>query len=338
MAKAPVQAVDLDQPDRRSLLDALDASLRENGVVLVRMTAVQRRVKDRALDAARAFFGLPREEKMAVQAPQGAGNACLRGYVPYGSSLQRSTDVDSASVPAATGGPQARTPDRKESFTVGVHGFCDADTRTAVDPADDAYFGQESADGRLFAHNRWPDGTVGGELRAAWRAYFEDAMEPLARSLYDLMAEVLGIDAAVFRKAHSRHFSECRCNHYLAVADRSAAGQAAEAVPAKTAHAADAVPAVFVGQRRISAHKDFTDFTILAPDPHAAYAHLQIAARGGDADASYRMVPYDATCFVVLLGRPVCVCVCVCVDKQASRCRDGAKTSRVNPTPSNHTP
>ena len=69
MAKAPVQAVDLDQPDRRSLLDALDASLRENGVVLVRMTAVQRRVKDRALDAARAFFGLPREEKMAVQAP-----------------------------------------------------------------------------------------------------------------------------------------------------------------------------------------------------------------------------------------------------------------------------
>jgi len=113
-----------------------------------------------ALDAARAFFALPLEEKMRVQAPTGAGNACLRGYVPYGSQLQRSADVDGKPSSAA-----GRTPDRKESFTVGVHSFCDRETRSA-EAGDEAYFAKESADGRLFAANQWPLGPAGAEVRA----------------------------------------------------------------------------------------------------------------------------------------------------------------------------
>jgi isopenicillin N synthase-like dioxygenase len=239
-----------------------------------------------ALDAARAFFRLPYGEKMAVEAPRDAGNACLRGFVPYGSSLQRSTDLHATLAPAGAGAQKARTPDRKESFTVGVHRFCDLETRAADDERDKAYFQRESADGRFFAHNRWPAGGVGEELRVAWRAYFDDVAEPLVRTLYDLIAEALGMDAAVFHRTHGRHFSECRCNYYLEVVGEDSG----------------VVPPALPGQRRISAHKDFTDFTILAPDPSASYPHLQIAARDGE---SYRMVPFDETCLTVLLGEPM---------------------------------
>jgi isopenicillin N synthase-like dioxygenase len=87
--KAKVKTIDLAVQDRQTVVAALDASLGEAGVVFVRMTAAQQAAKTRALNAAKAFFALPQVEKLAVQAPQGAGNACLRGFVPYGSQLQR---------------------------------------------------------------------------------------------------------------------------------------------------------------------------------------------------------------------------------------------------------
>lgn len=153
-----MQTIDLStlQQDRTAILAHLDTSLSETGVVFVRMTELQRAAKDRALDAALAFFSLPSEEKLQVQAPQGAGNACLRGFVPYGSHLQRSADLDPtpAKETASANVPQ-RAPDRKESFTVGVHAFCDAETREAS-VEDASYFDKESADGRFFAQNQWP--------------------------------------------------------------------------------------------------------------------------------------------------------------------------------------
>ena len=314
-----VKVIDMGLQNRTALVNDIDASFGGYGVVLVRMNEAQIAATERsvslstylllrwcfvhpsrwfacdvrlhgysALDAARAFFRLPQEEKLAVQAPQGAGNACLRGFVPYGSLLQRSADVDGSSAPIAHSSSQpARMPDRKESFTVGAHRYCDLETRTADSPHDEEYFAKEKADGRFFAHNRWPeDPAIGSELRNAWRAYFDDTVEPLVRELYDLIAEALGMDAAVFHHARSRHFSECRCNYYLEIEDSGLCG----------------VPPTLPGQRRISAHKDFTDFTILSPDRAARYPHLQIAARDGE---SYRLVPYDDTCVTVLLGEPM---------------------------------
>ena len=114
---ASVRTVDLsgipNQDCREQLIGSLDASFRETGVVLLRMNMIQRATKDRALDAARAFFRLPAEEKLHVAAPQGAGNACLRGFVPYGSHLQRSADLaqENANAPGADA---KRAPNRKE--------------------------------------------------------------------------------------------------------------------------------------------------------------------------------------------------------------------------------
>lgn len=207
--------------------------------------------------------------KLAVQA-QAPLNHLLSGCVPYGSLLQRSTDVDSSSTPSAV--EKARTPDRKESLTVGVHIYCDIETRTAIGEEDEQYFAKESAHGRFFAHNRWPEGMLGVELRAAWRSYFDDTAEPLVLELCDLIAQALGMDAAIFHQTHSRHFSECRCNYYLEIENKGS----------------DGVLPALPGQRRISAHNHFTDFAILAPDPVAKYPHLQIAARDGE---TYRLVP-----------------------------------------------
>eukprot|EP00961_Rhodomonas_salina_P221121 2989508-Rhodomonas_salina.3 len=120
-------------------------------------------------------------------------------------------------------------------------------------------------------------------------------MEPLVLQIYDLMAEALHIDPAVFAASHRRHFSEMRCNYYLA-------SSPAEIANVENAGHSGALPSAAPTQHRISPHKDFTDFTILAPDPAARYPHLQIAARG---DQPYRLCPYDEECLAILLGEPM---------------------------------
>eukprot|EP00802_Teleaulax_amphioxeia_P012767 Tamp_12812.p1 GENE.Tamp_12812~~Tamp_12812.p1 ORF type:complete len:159 (+),score=15.48 Tamp_12812:296-772(+) len=121
-------------------------------------------------------------------------------------------------------------------------------------------------------------------------------MEPMVQELYELIAEILDIEASVFRASHRRHFSECRCNYYLASALQG------QEDGAQQGQEDSAQPPTLPGQKRISPHVDFTDFTLLAPDASASYPHLQVAGREG---GPWKMVPFDARCLTLLLGEPM---------------------------------
>jgi len=143
-------------------------------------------------------------------------------------------------------------------FTAGVHRYSDPDRCIGEDDCetDRGYYEAEAADGRLFAVNHWPNCDGGEELYDAWHEYFA-VMELLVHQVNELISQALGTDHVMFSAAHRRHFSEVRCNRYIAPSEGAA------------------IP----GQRWISPHKDFTDFSILAPVPGSPHQHLIVAAR-----------------------------------------------------------
>jgi isopenicillin N synthase-like dioxygenase len=131
---------------------------------------------DRALDASRAFFTLPIEEKLRVKI-----NAAHRGYMPMGDQHRT----------------EARRPNLSESFLVGPD-------LAADDP--DVLAGKP-----MHAPNQWPGAPA--SLRPALEAYYAEATT-LGLRLVDLFEAALELPQGRFRQCFGRHMGFIRALHY----------------------------------------------------------------------------------------------------------------------------
>ena len=95
--------------------------------------------------AARAFFDLPAEQKLAVGSPDCAGVA--RGY----------SGESHANIAFAADGDDQPAEDSKQAFTIGTNRYQWDGGAPAADLSGE-YFASESANGLFFARNRWPAG------------------------------------------------------------------------------------------------------------------------------------------------------------------------------------
>lgn len=162
MAMTPsiaVPTISLDR-DPRVVGREFDETLRTVGFFQVVDHGVDPAFADAAWGAARAFFDLPLDEKLAVERPSGG----LYGYFP----------MRSESLAASRG--EATPGDLKESFNMGPG------IRPSHVPTDET----EAA---LFTANVWPAALP--ELQAAWQAYYAE-MSALADRLMRTFA--LGLD------------------------------------------------------------------------------------------------------------------------------------------------
>ena len=102
-------------------------------------------VARQAQAAARAFFDLPAEHKLAVGSPDCAGVA--RGY----------SGESHANIAFAAEGEDQPAEDSKQAFTIGTNRYQWDGGAPAADLSGE-YFASESADGAFYARNRWPAG------------------------------------------------------------------------------------------------------------------------------------------------------------------------------------
>ena len=192
MAAQSIPLLDLgrfESPDPAEAAAAareLDRICREIGFVVVRNHGVPEAVQTALHDAARAFFDLPLEAKLAVRRPQHDQN---RGYIPYGEET----------LARMHGGETP--PDYKEVFAIGP-----------FDRPDDRYHSQARSYPN-FAPNLWP--AAPPSLEPAMKACFT-ALDGLSRRLARYFALALGLPADWFRGKLDRHASQLRLLHYPA--------------------------------------------------------------------------------------------------------------------------
>lgn len=177
--------VDLSASDA---VAAVEDACRRVGFLTVVGHGVPSEVIDDAWRAARAFFDLPLDDRMAVAMPR-------PGY-PYGYSPMKGETLANS---LGNGGH----PDLKQSFAIGpvdppVHHFADADEEFAWSP------------------NLWPE--VLPEMRAAWERYYREMAELSAR-LMRVMALALELPEHHFDRLIDRHTSAMRALDYPPVAD-----------------------------------------------------------------------------------------------------------------------
>jgi isopenicillin N synthase-like dioxygenase len=171
---------------RRAVVDAIARACEDVGFFGIVGHAV-----DDALIAAiyregRAFFALPREEKMQVGRP---APGVSRGY--------NSLADQSLGNTLASGVPA----DLLESFAIGP-----------LNPGSGPYW--TAGHGRIHFHpNRWPQRPIG--FRAAVTAYWQ-AMEELARRLAHMFALALHVPEDFFADKINHHVSTMRLNFYPA--------------------------------------------------------------------------------------------------------------------------
>eukprot|EP00658_Telonema_sp_P-2_P000319 TRINITY_DN10113_c0_g1_i9.p1 TRINITY_DN10113_c0_g1~~TRINITY_DN10113_c0_g1_i9.p1 ORF type:complete len:398 (-),score=122.18 TRINITY_DN10113_c0_g1_i9:280-1329(-) len=180
-------------------------------------------------------------------------------------------------------------PDRRESFTAGIHPYQEPDRRQALleemGPEERRYFEQEGGTGRLFMQNIWPDNQVGEQLRSTWSSHYQ-VIEPLVENIYTSMGEILGFAPGTFR--NKRDFSEFQANYYLATAPQPGDSKVAP---------------VLKQQTRMCPHKDGTDFTLIGSDPSVPHSHLTTAPREGrEALPEQPNVPFKVDTLVILIG------------------------------------
>jgi isopenicillin N synthase-like dioxygenase len=106
----------------------------ETGFFYVAGHGIAQSLIDAQFDAARRFFALPLEKKLAIHMKNSASTA---GYEPIGGQILDSQDADAEKAP----------PDLKESFYI------------AMELADDHPWAKKRI--RSFGHNQWPDGLPG---------------------------------------------------------------------------------------------------------------------------------------------------------------------------------
>ena len=192
----------------------------------------------------RGFFDRPLAEKMALRI---AGEPGAVGYSAVG-------DI----ALAYTRGKVAPF-DLNESFQI-----------AKVDAADEAYFGQESAQG-LVPKNRWPSQPAG--FRAVWEDYYL-RMGRLAADLMRISALALDLPEDYFDHKVDRHISRLTARLYPEQRE-----------------------APLPGQLRAAEHTDYGTVTILKPSETPG-GGLQVA----DPEGHWHDVPMLANSYVINLG------------------------------------
>lgn len=187
MSAAPIPRVglraflDANDAERRAIAGGVDDICRSTGFLIVDDHGVPDGVIGGAWRAARRFFELPIEKKLAARSPE-PGNP--RGYFPCESeTLARSRDVDTP-------------PDIKESFSSGPLSIPD---------------GLEGVDDFFYGANIWPEEPA--EFKDAWIDYYR-AMERLGAEIMRLFAAALDLDFTYFDAMHTHHLSALRALSY----------------------------------------------------------------------------------------------------------------------------
>ena len=179
--------------ERKAIAEQVDATCRTIGFLVIDGHGVPKIVCDAAWSAARQFFDLPLEEKLATRSSE---PGCPRGYFPVeGETLAKTRGESSA-------------PDPKEAFSSGP----------PTAPA-----GHESAEDFDFFYgpNIWPAALP--EFEGAWLDYYR-AMETLGAKVMTLLAAALRLDDNFFVPFHSHHISALRGINYPSMPMVSAAG------------------------------------------------------------------------------------------------------------------
>lgn len=165
-----------DRAERERVAAEIGRAARDVGFLYISGSGVDESLFDGLLDAAKAFFALPVEEKMRSYIGL---SRCHRGYVPVGEE-----------------GVETGVPDFKEAFD------------TALDlPADDPDY---LAGNPMLGPNTWPD--LPGFAQAV-TAYYAAVLEVGHRLLW-AFAVALGEDPDVFSRHATKTPSQLRLVHY----------------------------------------------------------------------------------------------------------------------------
>jgi isopenicillin N synthase-like dioxygenase len=160
----------------------IDRACRDVGFFQIVGHGIDPAIADAAWDMAHRFFGLPRDEKMALAIPPGQAY----GYGPFRAERLAASLGD------------ATPPDLKETFSVGPF-----EVPSALADDDTAAF--------VYSPNRWPASLP--QIEPTFRAYY-DAMASLVERLMEHMAPGLGLERDYFRPHIDRHTSALRALHY----------------------------------------------------------------------------------------------------------------------------
>ena len=172
--------------DQGAVAREIRQACREIGFFTVVNHGVDRTLILRTAASAKAFFGLPLEEKMKVARP---GPNIPRGY----------SSVANESVSYGSEG-RLSPGDLKEVFDIGPIGV----------PLDDRYYTGPQA-GSHFAPNIWPEPSA--DFRELWGQYYR-AMETLAVRLMRAFELALRIEKCFFDDKIDRHISCLTAIHY----------------------------------------------------------------------------------------------------------------------------
>lgn len=165
-----------DLEERRRVATEIGSAASEVGFLYISGSGIDESLFDRMLEATKAFFALPVEEKMRSYI---GSSRCHRGYVPVGEE-----------------GVESGTPDLKEAFD------------TALDlPADDPDY---LAGNPMLGPNTWPE--LPG-FATAVTAYYE-AVIGVGEQLLWAFAVALGEDPDVFSRHATKTPSQLRLVHY----------------------------------------------------------------------------------------------------------------------------
>jgi isopenicillin N synthase-like dioxygenase len=173
-----------DPEKKLALAKEVDKACRDIGFLVITGHGVSEALAAKVYDLSRAFFDLPKEEKMKCKRLRPDQ---VRGYAALGSEA------------AHYGLGEETPPDLNESLSIGPE----------VDYTD-PYYGCEEGETH-FGRNAWPENPP--ELRAAWTEYF-NVMEVLAADLMRIFAIALDLPEAYFEDKIDKHISMFRVLNY----------------------------------------------------------------------------------------------------------------------------
>jgi len=179
---------------KRAVARQIDEACTALGFLIISGHPVPERLIEEMRRVSRAFFDLPREEKLRLKMPPDR----YRGYIGLGD--------EALSYSLGETSP----PDWKESFSIGP-----------FNTPDDAYH-RAARPGHFFAPNLWPERPA--DFRSVWEAYFS-AMERLSTDLMRLFALGLGMDEHFFDDKVDHHITNFSVIHYPEQAKAPLPGQ-----------------------------------------------------------------------------------------------------------------
>jgi isopenicillin N synthase-like dioxygenase len=175
-----------DAAERTTIAIEVDEACRTIGFLVIENHGVPSTTCTNAWEAARAFFDLPVEDKLAARADD---PACPRGYFPVAEETLAKTRGE------------ASAPDPKEAFSSGP-----PEAPAGHERAEDFDF--------FYGPNLWP--AASPDFETPWLDYYR-AMETLGARIMRLLAAALELDEGYFVPYHSHHISALRGINYPSI-------------------------------------------------------------------------------------------------------------------------